>query len=249
MVKKTKQEMMQLIEEHIRQHGHHIYLVTGGSATPRFAYTIGLSSEIGAELVFAGASFYSNQNVHVIINKVAEVLSAGVAWQKAAIEIDSLGCFTLGEAHSSWISMLLLGALDYYNAKVVGLQIVPDQLHMTIDVPNLSLNWSPATEPVWQWKSEPWGFLIPEKSIAITNISALQGEMITEVMRWEECEWELFAGYGPDVSQEDFRKVPLGTLLAIDQSLHVITKLDVGKGLWRKDAQSEWHSWESTHNP
>jgi hypothetical protein len=239
-----RQKMTQRIEEDIRQHGYHTTLVTGGDASPRFAYTIGLSSNIDAELIFAGASFYSSQDVFVIIDKVAEVLSAGVAWQKATIEIDSLGCFSLCEAHSSWINMLLLGALDYYNTKVTGLQIVPDQLHMTIDVPKLFLNWDPVTEPVWQWLSEPWGFPIAEQSIAITNIAALQGEMITEVMRWEEREWELFAGYGPDVSQEDLRKIPLGTLLAVDQSLHIVTKLDVGKGLWRRHNESEWHSWE-----
>lgn len=240
----TKKEMMQRIEKNIRQHGYHIYIVAGMDATPRFAYTIGLSSDIGAEIVLAGASFYSNNDVCTIIEKVAENLCTGVDWQKTLIEIASLGSFLLRKVDHSWVNMLLLGALDYYKNEITALQIIPDQLHMTVDVPNLSSHWNPATEPVWQWLSEPWSFLIPENSIGITNIAALRGEIITEVMRWEELEWELFAGAGPDVSQEDFRKVPLGTLLAIDKSLHIITNLDVGKGLWRKHGDFDWHSWE-----
>ncbi|WP_374090156.1 DUF4262 domain-containing protein [Methylomicrobium lacus] len=245
MTTNTNQEMRLLIEKNISQHGHHISLVTGGDATPRFAYTIGLFPNVGAELVFAGASFYSTQSLHIVINKVADVLSSGVDWQGIVIDIGALGCFSLQGVHRSWTNMLLLGALDYYNSEIVGLQIVPDKVHTTIDVPNLSLAFNPVSEPVWGWLSEPWEFLVPENSIAITNLLALQGKKITEVMRWEEGEWELFAGYGPDVSREDFRKIPLGTLLAVDKSLHAITKLDVGKGLWRRDGETEWHIWES----
>ena len=65
---------------------------------------------------------------------------------------------------------------------------------------------------------------------------------MTEVMRWEEDEWEIFAGAGPDATEDEKRVVPLGILLSADPSLLPAVDLPVGTGLWR-DAQSEWHPW------
>jgi hypothetical protein len=89
---------------------------------------------------------------------------------------------------------------------------------------------------------EPWSYPVPSKSVAGTNLAALRGERITEAMRWEEDEWELYAGAGPDVAKEAMRVVPLGTLLAADMSLEAVVSLRIGEGLWR-DADSAWHSW------
>lgn len=79
-------------------------------------------------------------------------------------------------------------------------------------------------------------------SEAITDVAALRGDRITEACRWEENEWELFAGAGPDVAKEEMRVVSLGTLLAADSSLEAVLTLTVGTGLWR-DAISDWHPW------
>jgi hypothetical protein len=83
---------------------------------------------------------------------------------------------------------------------------------------------------------------VPRESVALTDLGALQGKRITEVMRWEQDEWEMFAGAGPDIPEVERRVVPLGILLAADPSLLPTVDLRVGTGFWR-DAQSEWHPW------
>jgi hypothetical protein len=237
--------MLELIQSNIAKYGHHIYLVSGGPL-PRSAYTIGVSPKMGAELIFAGASFYLTKDVKQIINKVVEQLRESTSWHQLSIEVDRLGVFSLCKADASWVNTLMLGALDFYSAsEIPALQIVPDQAHWTIDIPNLTQSWNMISEPVWQWLYEPWRHSVSEHSVAITNLDALRGKPITEVMRWEEKQWELFAGAGPDVLREDIREVPLGTVLAIDQSLQVITNLGVGQGLWRDSSQLEWHSWKT----
>jgi hypothetical protein len=98
----------------------------------------------------------------------------------------------------------MLGAFDYYQKRdIPALQIVPDQAHWTVDVPDMSMPCSATTEPVWQWLHEPWTYPVPKHSTAATNLAALRGERITEVMRWEEDEWEIFAGEGPDVREDE----------------------------------------------
>jgi|SRR5215469_435678 len=41
----------------------------------------------------------------------------------------------------------------------------------------------------------------------------------SELMRWEEDDWEIFAREGPDVPEDEIRVVPLGTLIAADETL------------------------------
>ena len=63
-------------------------------------------------------------------------------------------------------------------------------------------------------------------------------------MRWEEDEWEIFAGDGPDGPKDEIRVVPLGTLLGADESLVPIVKLSIGEGLLRDhDPNSYWRPW------
>lgn len=139
---------------------------------------------------------------------------------------------------------MMLGALDFYNvSEVPALQISPDKNHWTVEIPNLSQPWNNAIEPAWRWLNAEWEYLIPEQSIAITNLDALRGLPVTEAMRWEENQWELFAGAGPDISKEEIREVPLGTLIGIDPTLKPVTDLVVGKGLWRDSGELKWHSW------
>ena len=78
------------------------------------------------------------------------------------------------------------------------------------------------------------------------GLKALQGEPITELMRWEKDEWEMFAGPGPEVQKEDTRVVSLGTILGIDNTLLPAVDLETGKGLWRTDRDSEWQNWEQS---
>src|SRR5215831_1075095 len=105
-----RQAALDLIREHIARSGHHIYVVSGGEI-PRFAYTIGVSESIGAELVLAGASFYSNDDVVAILNEIV----AQVKRDRRALkfEVAGAGSFTLRKAHASWATSLMRGALDY----------------------------------------------------------------------------------------------------------------------------------------
>jgi len=233
---------LDLVRENISRSGQHIYVVSGGEI-PRFAYTIGVSESVGVELILAGAVFYMYDEVVKIINAVAAQLKSQRDLE--ASQVDRLGSFTLRKAHSSWAGLLMLGACDYYKKRdIPALQIVPDKAHWTIDVPDMSAPWSASSEPVWQWLEEPWTFPVPKDSTAATNIAALRGERITEVTRWEDNEWEMFAGSGPDVAEDDIRVIGLGTLVAVDKSLLPVMSLTIEEGLWRDAGPaSEWHPW------
>jgi hypothetical protein len=231
------------IQENIARYGHHIYVVTG-EQEPRFAYTIGVSASLGFELILGGAIFYMLDDVVRIINDIVAKLKSQECSKTSKFEIAELGSFSLREAHPSWVRTLALGALDFYQVSdITACQIVPDAAHWTIDVPNLTEPWSAITAPVWKWLHEPWTYPVPSKSTAATNLGALRGERITEAMRWEEDYWELFAGAGPDISKDDMRVVPLGTLVATDTSLERVLSLPIGEGFWR-DGVSGWHPWQ-----
>jgi hypothetical protein len=229
------------IRENIARNGQPVYLVFG-ETTPRFAYTIGVSESVGVKLILAGAIFYKRDDVAKIISETVAHLRASRDWE--LVEIAGLGSFTPCKVDSSWARELMLGVFDYYqNKDIPALQIVPDQNHRTIDVPNMSVPWSATLEPVWKWLREPWTYPIRQDSTAITDLAALRGDRITEACRWEEDEWELFAGAGPDVPKDEMRMVALGTLRAADRSLEPVVSLTIGTGLWRQDANSEWHPW------
>jgi hypothetical protein len=241
-----RREALDLIKRNIELHGSHVYIVVGKSL-PRFAYTIGLKQSWGAELVLAGAIYYNADAVTRIMNTIGQRLGAQKA-SDATFVVDDLGSFRLRKAHASWTRSLLLGALDYYKvSEIEAYQIVPDDEHWTIDIPNLEKEWSAKAEPVWKWLHEGWDYAIPPESTATTNLDALRGVRITEVMRWEDG-WEMFAGPGPDVSFEDARVVPLASLLASDPSLKPAVDLEVGKGMWREGDETGWHPWASRAN-
>jgi hypothetical protein len=244
--KEQRKRTLDDIRENIARSGQHIYMVLGGT-TPRFAYTIGVSESVSVELILAGAIFYMRDDVEkIILNTVAHLKASR---DRKLVEVAGLGSFTLREIDSSWANELMLGVFDYYQRKdIPALQIVPDQDHWTIDVPNMSVPWSAPQEPVWKWLREPWAYPVRQDSTAVTDLAVLRGERITEACRWEEDEWELFAGAGPDVAKDEMRLVALGTLLAVDPSLEAVVSLAIGTGLWR-DASSEWHPWVKKEGP
>lgn len=247
MLGHNRESMLKLIEQNIIQFGYHVYVVRAGTV-PRFVYTIGLSEGIGAELVLAGSIQYTADNAKSIIELARQQLEMG-GNTATGVKTDDLGDFLFREVHPSWVDCMLLGAVDYYkNRRVNALQLVPDDAHMTSDVPNLSRVWNDIDEPVWQWLRKPWPYPIPPHSAATTNLAALKGARITEIVRWEEDEWEMFAGAGPDVDIADMRIVPLGSLMAIDPSLLPVVSLDVGSGLWRSADDDSWNSWVDTED-
>ncbi|WP_321475121.1 DUF4262 domain-containing protein [uncultured Paludibaculum sp.] len=233
------------IRSNIAEYGFHVYVVAGGGV-PHYGYTIGLSESLGAELILAGAYFYELDDVAKIIRIVAGELRAPVIERKLYAEDSSWGTFSLRQVHMSWAQGLMLGVFDYYQTKTIAAyQLLPDEEHWTIDIPDLSRTWSPDLAPAWRWLHEPWTFPVPSNSTALTNLDALRGARATEAVRWEEDEWEVFAGAGPDATRAERRVVPLGVLLAADASLLPVVDLPVGSGLWR-DAESGWHPWANS---
>lgn len=243
MTELERLKKLKLIEQNIQQFGFHFYFVIGG-AIPRFVYTIGLRDSIEAELVIAGAIYYTAGEVKSIINSIYQQIKADKKLDSLYV-VDEIGSFTLRLLHESWSNSLLLGALDFYKSrKIRAFQILPDENHCTIDIPDLGESWSVTAEPIWQWLHEEWPYNVSPKSTATTNIDALRGSRITEAVRWEDDEWEIFAGPGPDVSFEESRVVPLGTLLAADPTIIPVIDLEIGKGLWRENYEgSKWHPW------
>jgi hypothetical protein len=185
------------------------------------------------------------KEVGKIIRGIVEKLTAVAESTESVFAIDPFGTFSLRSCDPSWVTLLMLGATDFYQqSDIPTLQVVPDEEHKTIDLPNMAVPWSPESEPVWRWLTEPWPYSIPSTSEAVTDLDALRGHPVTEACRWEEDYWELFAGAGPDVPKEQRRVVGLGMLLAADPSLTPIVDLKVGDGIWRED-DSAWNAWQT----
>jgi hypothetical protein len=77
----------------------------------------------------------------------------------------------------------------------------------------------------------------------LTDLNTLRGGRITEVMRWEEDQWEIFSGSGPEIPESERRVVPLGILLEADKSLLPALELRLETGFWRDKGESEWRPW------
>lgn len=248
MNKIEKSKMLITIKQNIQEYGFHTYFVTGG-AIPRYVYTIGLSDRINAELVLAGAIYYMRDDVKRIIDAIYQQIITNNQFE-SVFTVDDLGSFTLRRVHQSWIGSLMIGVLDYYDTSSVEVyQIVPDETHWTIDIPNLEKEWNATDQPIWKWLIDKWMYSVSSSSTVTTNLDALRGDKVTEAVRWEDDEWEMFAGSGPDVPDEDCRVVPIGTLIAADPSLNIVLDLEIGKGVWREvNEESSWQPWGVTQN-
>jgi len=239
-----REHALNSIRENIARFGYHLYTVSGDQ-TPRYTYSIGLSPKLGHELILGGGIFFMYKEVGKIIEEIVGRLTAGSVSTERVCAVDPFGTFSLRPSDPSWVTLLMLGATDFYQRPdIPALQIFPDDEHMTIDVPNMAVPWSPQSAPIWQWLKEPWTYPVPRKSEAVTDLDSLRGFAVTEACRWEEDYWELFAGAGPEIPKEEKRVVGLGMLLASDPSLAPILDLKIGDGIWRED-DLEWHEWET----
>jgi hypothetical protein len=240
-----KTEAYQDITKGIELYGYFAYLVQGG-IKPRYGYTIGLSQLIGSEIIFAGGSLFSMLEVSKIIDYAVSILKLFPTKTDFEVPNSDLGQFKLRPVHSSWTEKLLLGAVEYYKPNsIIACQVVPDESHTTIDVPDLSQSFDPEREPIWQWFTRPWEYNISKKSKAMTDVYVLQGALVIEVARWEVTYWELFSKNGKELDESEVRAIPLATLLGSDPTLSKVVELAVGKGILRTKEDQEWYPWES----
>ncbi|MEZ5473031.1 MAG: DUF4262 domain-containing protein [Marinicella sp.] len=239
-----KKDILNLIKSNIDNFGYHLYLISG-STSPRVLYTIGLKGKLSGEFVFAGGTYYSNDDVVEVVKLIIEKCIEGNHQNNANIYLKGVGNFSLKKVDKSWIDTLMLGATDFHgNNDFDAYQITPEEAFMTIDIPDMSKPFSAEVEPIWRYEKEEWNHKIAPDSCAVTNIDALQGACITEVVRWEDDQWEMFAGSGPDVPKENMRVVPLSTLITFDPSLEVVTQLEVEAGIWRHSKNDKWEIWD-----
>lgn len=241
--------MKDKIRTNIEQFGRHITCVLGGES-PRYLYTIGLSAQTGFELVFAGQVQIPTKTVKTLLNRISKVLEGGKSVKKLSLDFQKLGRFTLSQAHPSWSKRMVLGALDYYEREDLKvMQVLPEPERATIDIPPMDEPFDPEKHRVWQWLDGGWPYSVSSDSLAITNLDALQGYAISELVRWEDNQWEMFSGPGPDVPEDEFVKVPLATLLAFDNSLESALDLELSTGLYRefdeKGKEGPWRAWIS----
>lgn len=238
----AREQALARIRANVERFGRHIYAVSGGQS-PRFVYTIGVSPAAGVELVLAGGAHFTATEAGRILNALG-ARDPGELIEGAAFDLGELGRFSLGPVASAWVDELLLGACDFYGEPALrALQVLPEAARRTVDVPDLSRPFAPDLEPVWRYLFEPWDHPVSDRVEAVTDLAALRGEPVTEAARWEEDQWELFAGAGPDVPPEDVRVVPLGVLLGADPSLAPVLALALGEALRREGRDDPWQRW------
>lgn len=236
-----RKQALALIPRNIRTHGFHSYLI-GDSTCPRFAYTIGLCESLGAELVLAGAVYYMADEINAILHAIRN------SWQargdvRQPIVVEGLGTFTLRVAHPSWTKSLMLGAYDYYGVDAIeAYQIVPDEDHNTIDVPDLGIPWSAEVAPSWRFLHEAWDLDVPSTSHAMVPLDVARGARITHAARWEDDYWEMFAGMPDRFDPDNARFVPIGVLLGADRTLASLLELPVGRAA-RRGEGGGWVTW------
>jgi Domain of unknown function (DUF4262) len=242
--------MLEIIKRNVEGYGFHVYHISGGPC-PRFSYSIGLRDLVGAEVVFAGGAFFEGPEPGKIMDCICRrLLGDAKSGRKredvvsGIFPVNGLGTFALRRAHDSWVRVMLLGALDYYDSpSVPAFQIVPEAKHQTLDVPDLSKPRSLRADPGWAWLDEPWPYEIPKGSLAMTNLLALHGARIGEAVRWEDG-WHLYASQESPVEDKDLRLLPIGLLLGADPSLEPVVKLEVGQALWRGGEDGVWEPWD-----
>ncbi|WP_333597401.1 DUF4262 domain-containing protein [Chryseobacterium flavum] len=241
----SKKEFLELIRSNIENNSFHITIVEQ-SKNPRYAYSIGNYQKYGFELILAGNENFLYEDVIKIFNNIVSNLIEVNDIEKEIFNIQDLGLFYLEEIHDSWKSKMMLGVYDYYHIEnFKAYQIIPDKSNYTLDIPVMRKEWTAQSNTIWQWLDDniQWNLDVPETSTVVTEIDVLLGKKATEIMRWEEDEWQAFTKDGNEVDENNIRVISIATILGIDSTLFPITNLDVGKGLWRSADELVWNDW------
>lgn len=136
---------------------------------------------------------------------------------------------------------MLFGLDDYYDgASKQVLQIVPDKKHFSIDIPDMSVRFSEKREPIWQWLVVDWQFPFPDDSVVVTDMDAMRGKPILEVLRVGETEWQMFHDIRDSYDDEDVQIIPLGTLIAHDPTLLATMNITIDECMSRESEDDDW---------
>ncbi|KQT16955.1 hypothetical protein ASG31_11355 [Chryseobacterium sp. Leaf404] len=241
----NNEDFLKEIKNNIEKFQFHITLVQS-SESPRFAYTIGNLENFNFELILAGNENFLANDIIEIFNKIILDLKLNSDVSTFYSETEKLGKFKISEIDRSWTKLMMLGVYDYYNINDFrAFQILPDNHHHTLDVPNMMLPWN-SEDQIWKWLDDKieWDLKVPRNSKVITEIDVLFGDKITEVTRWEADEWEAFTQNGEDVDEDSMRIIPINTLIGIDASAKNILDLSIEHGLWRENDESDWNEWK-----
>lgn len=240
---KFQSSFFKTIQQNIKSHGVHITLVKQ-SSVPRYAYTIGLYPVLGYELILAGDCLLSGSEVFDILNYISKNILENENKELQSLVHYEQHTFIMQTSHNEWSFQLALGAMDYYKLSSVPiLQVLPSRELYTIDVPDMTSSLIHQQTSCWNVLISPWPYNISPTSTAIADVYALKGSRITELMRVEEDEWEMFSGPGPNFDSSEVRVVPINVLLSHDQTLKESLTLEIGKGLYRDEQQTSWQQW------
>ncbi|TAH21355.1 MAG: hypothetical protein EAZ08_03270 [Cytophagales bacterium] len=188
--------------------------------------------------MFAGGMNYYYKEVASIIYQITENFKNTNSID-SIFEIES-GIFSILKVHESWSKLMALGVYDYFNKTDINIfQILPNATNLSLDIPDMSLDYDLVRNSVWQYLKHEWQYSLPEDSKITTNTDALFGKKIKEIARWEINEWEGFTENGNQVDENNMRVLPLSVILSIDTSMMDVIDLGVGKGIWR-DESSNW---------
>ena len=236
-----KEGFIELIRSNIKEFGFHFTIVQQ-AVEPRFAYTVGCHEVLGFEMIFAGGIYYLRNDLLVIFNKIVDFFKNGGNLQ-GELKVDDLGAFKfrrIDDSEKDAMNLVVIEYVDGINVDVY--QILPHKDHFTLEIPNMSEKWS-FNDSIWKWLKEKWTFDAPENSLVVTNLGALLGKKITEIVRWEIDDWEMFAGAGQETIKKDIRVVSLGLMIGIDPSLLPSLELEIEEGIQRDSGETAWRKW------
>ncbi|MBB3696464.1 DUF4262 domain-containing protein [Flammeovirga yaeyamensis] len=240
----TRSEFLNLITNNIKKYGLHLTSVIE-STEPAYIYSIGLNEKFGFEIIFAGGAYFDKEQKSQIINEIVKALDKDLTNMNSVINTHNFGKFKLREAKFSWSKELTLGVFDYYNSNDIKVyQLIPEEKHFTIDIPDMSKERGDNIQLAWQWLTEEWNLPIPKDSKVTTNLEVLKGDPVTEIMKWEENYWEMFSIAADDIKDENIRIVPIGVILGNDVTIENAFALSEKSGIWRDSIHSNWNIWD-----
>lgn len=200
---------------------------------PPYAYSVGLASRSGYDLICAGALRYRVDQIGAIIQACASQLARtrGAATSEI-LTVIGLGEFSLGSVHGDWLSGLI--PAEYQNRSAgTWYQLIPTFPARTVDVPDLAISPSEGRDPVWQWLTRAWDLDIPKGGHLVTTLDVLSGTAPITVFRWEADQWEALERPAVEVDHADARVAPISVLSAVVADWTPFLRLPVGQGLRR----------------